>query len=201
MLIFVFSKLYTCTDKVHNLLKKDLRKLILFAVKENHFIFHNNVYNQSVAMGSPLGPLLASIFMFHFETNALDNYLEIIPIMYRHYIDDCFFFIFTSQKSSDVFFEYLNKLHPNIKLTKQDKHDNILPFLDVLITRDNDGLLNTSIYKKPTFSGLYTKWTSYVPKQVKVNPLITLLNRALHIFVLAKVYSTRNSITLRIVYQ
>ena len=95
-------------------------------------------------MGSPLGPLLAYIFMSHFETNAIDNYLGILPDMYRRYVEDCFL-IFNSQKSSDVFFEYLNKLHPNIKYTKQDEHDNTLPFLDVLITRDIDGLLNTSI--------------------------------------------------------
>ena len=163
------SKLYAGTDKVHNLLKTDFRELILVAVKENHFIFNNNFYDQldGVAMGSPLGPLLVNIFMSHFETNAIDNDLGIIPDMY---IDDCFF-IFTSQKSSDVFFENINKLHPNIKFTKQE-HDNILPFLDVLITRDNDGLLNTSIYKKPTFSGLYIKWTSFVHKQVKVILLI-----------------------------
>ena len=76
-----------------------------------------------------------------------------------------------------MYFEYLNKLHPNIKFTKQDELDNTLPFLDVLITRD-DGLLNTSIYEKPTFSGLRTKWTSFVPK---VNLLISLLSRAWHI--------------------
>ena len=87
------SKLYAGTDKVHNLLKTDFRELILFAVKENHFIFNNNFYDQldGVAMGSPLGPLLVNIFMSHFETNAIDNYLGIIPDMY---IDDCFFYFY-----------------------------------------------------------------------------------------------------------
>ena len=63
-------------------------------------IFNNNFYDQidGVAMGSPLGPLLAYIFMSHFETNAIDNYLGILPDMYRHYVEDCFL-IFNSQKS------------------------------------------------------------------------------------------------------
>ena len=36
---------------MHKLLKKDLRKLILFAVKEDHCIFNNNDQIDGVAMG------------------------------------------------------------------------------------------------------------------------------------------------------
>ena len=46
-------------------------KLLSFAAKNCHFTFNNRIYQQidGVAMGSPLGPLFANIFMsFHEKT-------------------------------------------------------------------------------------------------------------------------------------
>ena len=45
--------------------KKELRKLLLFATSQTHFLFNGKFYNQidGVAMGSPLAPVLANIFM------------------------------------------------------------------------------------------------------------------------------------------
>ena len=48
-----------------------------------------------VAMGNPLGPTLANLFLCHHETNWLSNYcpLEFKPVLYRRYIDDNLFTI------------------------------------------------------------------------------------------------------------
>ena len=48
-----------------NITKKELKKLFLFATSQTHFIFNSKSYNQIdiVAMGSPLAPVLANIFM------------------------------------------------------------------------------------------------------------------------------------------
>ena len=48
-----------------NITKKELKKLFLFATSQTHFIFNSKFYNQidGVAMGSPLAPVLANIFM------------------------------------------------------------------------------------------------------------------------------------------
>ena len=45
--------------------KKELKKLFLFATSLTHLIFNSKFYNQidEVAMGSPLAPVLANIFM------------------------------------------------------------------------------------------------------------------------------------------
>ena len=50
-----------------------LKDLVQFVTKKSHFLFDGKFYDQidGVAMGSPLGPVLANIFMCHFEENWL----------------------------------------------------------------------------------------------------------------------------------
>ena len=52
-----------------------LRKLMEFATKKSHFLFDGKYYDQidGVAMGSPLGPVSANIFMCDFEEKWLLN--------------------------------------------------------------------------------------------------------------------------------
>ena len=52
-----------------------LRKLMEFATKKGHFLFDGKYYDQidGVAMGSPLGPVSANIFMCDFEEKWLLN--------------------------------------------------------------------------------------------------------------------------------
>ena len=128
-------------------------------------------------MGSPLGPILANIFMCNFETGALAQYLGTLPLNYYRYVDDCFL-VFGSRAQCDVFFNYLNSRHPNIKFTKEVENDNSLPFLDIKITRNEELLISTSVYHKPTFSGLYLQWKSFVPKHYKISLVYCLLFRA-----------------------
>ena len=54
--------------------------------------------------------------------------------------------------------------------------DNKLPFLDILVTREAT-TFTTNIYKKPTFSGLYTNFQSYLPESYKKGLIFTLLFR------------------------
>ena len=56
-----------------NITKKELKKLFLFATSQTHFIFNGKFYNQidGVAMGSPLAPVLANIFMGFYESTWL----------------------------------------------------------------------------------------------------------------------------------
>ena len=47
------------------LARNQLKELFFFAKSQTHFIFNSTFYNQidGVAMGSPLAPVLANIFM------------------------------------------------------------------------------------------------------------------------------------------
>ena len=56
---------------------KDLCELLKLATTESSFTFDNKLYKQidGVAMGSPLGPILAHAFLCHYEKIGLINVL------------------------------------------------------------------------------------------------------------------------------
>ena len=74
--------------------KAQMRKLFHFATAQTHFAYNNQYYDQvdGVAMGSPLGPVLANLFMSNFEKTWLaeHNGTEYSPIFYKRYVDDIF---------------------------------------------------------------------------------------------------------------
>ena len=98
------DKLFTNCNKVHNLTRRQLKKLLIHAVKQNHFMFEGKMFDQidGVAMGSSLGPILANIFMTHFELKALSGYKGQLPSIYRGYVDDTFL-IFDKQTNMELF--------------------------------------------------------------------------------------------------
>ena len=59
-----------------NITRKELKKLFLSATSHTHFIFKSKLFNQldGVAMGSPLAPVLANIFMSFHESKWLNEY-------------------------------------------------------------------------------------------------------------------------------
>ena len=50
-----------------------MRDLILLCTKNVHFTFNNDIYKQTdgVALGSPLGPVLAGIIMAELENTVV----------------------------------------------------------------------------------------------------------------------------------
>ena len=88
------------------------------------------------------------------------------PVMYCRYVDDIFL-AFQSKDDVDRFFQWMNDQYPQIKFTLEEETNNQISFLDVLVHRHPNGEISTSVYRKPTFSGLYLKWDSFVPKRFK----------------------------------
>ena len=101
------------------------------------------------------------------------------PLMYRRYVDDCFL-LFKSSDHVPLFLSYLNRQHPNISFSSELEKDGKLPFLDVEITRSN-GRFSTSVYRKPTFSGLFPNFHSFVPSVYKRSLVCCLLHRIFHL--------------------
>ena len=135
---------------------------------------HRKSYNGSPQTGSHLLRAqttlhyLANIFMSHFEDKALNKYDGNLPLFYKRYVDDTFV-VFNDREDCELFFEYFNTQHKNIKFTLEHEQSDCISFLDVLVSRNEEGTIETSLYRKKTFSGLYMKFDSFVPQHFKKN--------------------------------
>ena len=153
-----------------------LKELLTFSTKNVKFLFDNEWYvqNDGVAMGSPLAPTLASIFLMNFE-KAFSNNSNFMPRIYKRYVDDTFM-VFENSDHIDQFLDFVNSLHPNIKFTYEKEINNRLSFLDVLIHKTSSKF-QTSTFKKATDTGLYTTPMSFCDPKYKRNLLYNLINR------------------------
>ena len=101
---------------------------------------------------------------------------EFKPVIYGRYVDDTSL-LFRSKHHIKKFHNFSNRQRRNIKFTSETENENSILFLDIKITRDNNKFM-TSVYRKPTFSGVFTNFGSFIPKSYKYNLLFTLLHRA-----------------------
>ena len=87
-------------------------------------LFNSKFYNQidGVAMGSPLAPVLADIFMGFYESKLLNEYNLNKAKFYLRYVDDIPA-AFNNEQDSSHLLNFLNNRHLNIKFTieKQKK--------------------------------------------------------------------------------
>ena len=98
-------------------------------------------------------------------------------------IDVTLMTVFFSSKSSDnvpLFLNYLNHQHPNISFTSELEKDGKLAFLNVEISHSN-GKFSTSLYRKPTFTGLFTHFHSFIPLAYKRSLVSCLLHRIINL--------------------
>ena len=109
--------------------KHELKQLFEIATKETHFLFKGQYYDQidGVAMGSPLAPILANLFMGHNEKIWINRYKRSKPYFYKRYVDDIFA-VFDDERQANEFFKYINNRHPNIKFTMETEQNKQIPF-------------------------------------------------------------------------
>ena len=139
-------------------------------------MFEGKFYDQldGVAMGSPLSPVLANLFMGYHEQKWLESFEECELILYRKYVDDIIC-LFNSESDADKFFVFLNQWHPKIKFTIEKQTENQLSFLDLLITCNEENFL-TSVYRKKHSIDLYTNYLSFTPFSYKIGLVKTLFH-------------------------
>ena len=157
-------------------------ELLTLAAYESFFIFDQVMYRQidGVAMGSPLGSILAYVFLCRFEKQWLSECPpDILPKVFKRYVDDIFG-MFLCQSHLKDFVNYMNTKHPNIKFTSEFEENDFFPFLDVKITRSNNWLV-TSVFRKVAFSGVFTNFKSFMHVAYKFGLVYTLLHRSFSI--------------------
>ena len=155
-------------------------ELLRLCVNHNYFQFEDKFYRQKfgIAMGSPLSPVLANLFMEYIESELLPNISD-KPVLWLRYVDDILF-AWPDNLDFSQFFNQVNSLVPSIKFTCEWEQDDSIPFLDTTIHRLTSGF-SFAIYRKPTHSNQFIHFFSWHPDHVKKGALHTLLLRAYRI--------------------
>ena len=165
-----------------NMTIKHIIKLLEFCLRNTYFVFQGQHYEQveGAAMWSPLSPIVANIYMKHFETKALET-AQHPPSLWKRFVDDTFAILDTTHK--EEFFQHINAIEEKIQFTAENTRANgSLPFLDTLVTSKRDESLSTSIYRKPTHTNQYLQWNSHHAIANKYSVINSLLHRAKYIF-------------------
>ena len=177
------KKLFKTPDTlVKGISENDFCSSLNSATNDSFFTFNNKFCIQvgGAAMGSPLGPILANIFISHHQENWLNKCpIEFKPCLYRRCVDDIFV-LFELSESADLFLKYMFSKHQNINFTVKQGNVGSLSSLGVKICRKNRKFV-TSVYRKPIFSGVFTNYESFIPMYQKRGLLHTLLHRSFSI--------------------
>ncbi|XP_063386884.1 uncharacterized protein LOC134672866 [Cydia fagiglandana] len=158
----------------------EYKGLIEFCLTSGYFVWRGEHYLQieGVAMGSPIAPVVANIFMEEFEQRALESCPH-KPRLWWRYVDDVFAVV--SHNDLDPLLVHLNERHAKIKFTIEKECNGALPFLDVLVQRDEHGRLTHKVYRKSTHTDRYLQADSHHhPAHLSSVPR-ALINRALRL--------------------
>nr|VZI40380.1 unnamed protein product [Spirometra erinaceieuropaei] len=123
-------------------------------------------------MGSPISGLIAEAVLQELEKRLFGEYK---PKFWARYVDDTFVII--DQDKSSYYEELLNSVIPDLQFTMEEEMKSKLSFLDVLICRQPDGKLATSVYRKPTNTLQMLSYNSNHPLQHKRSCVRTLYRR------------------------
>ena len=157
---------------------KHIISLLEFCLKSTCFVFQGQYYEQveGAAMGNPLCPIVANIFMEKLETEALETAPH-LPSLWKRFVDDTF--VILEAQYNDEFFQHINSIDENIKFTAETtKAHGSMPFLDTLVTPQSNGSLSTTVYRKSTHTNQYLQWDSHHIISNKYSVISSLLHRA-----------------------
>ena len=165
-------------NTTHNLdlTRTDLLDLLSVATKGQLFQFNGALYKQTdgVALGSPLGPLLANVFMSSIE-DTLERQGK-LPSFYCRYVDDTLT-VMPDLATATTFLHTLNSAHTSVKFTMEVEKNCKLPFFGTKLL-NHAPRIETEIYVKQTNTGLLLHYQSHVDSRYKRSLLTTMLDRA-----------------------
>ena len=158
-----------------------ITSLLEFCLTQTYFLFQGkyNQQTQGAAMGSPISPIIANIFMEEFEVKALQSFPN-PPSMWLRFVDDTF--VINKAEHSQDLLQHINNQDPHIQFTVEPSQQGSLPFLDTLVTIQPDNTLSTSVYRKPTHTDQYLHWDSNHHITAKHSVYNTLAHRAKNSF-------------------
>ena len=164
-----------CLDmlKDHNTLTSELEQhitnILTHILTKNAFTFNDEHFLQihGTAMGSPMAPTYANIFMAVLEKELLLKAPNgLIPIEWIRFIDDIFAIWTHGIDKLQHFLTYINEFHPTIKFDYIYSLETV-NFLDTTIYINSNNKLESDLYIKPTDRTLLLHNNSFHPQSCK----------------------------------
>ena len=156
-------------------------ELIELCTKDMFFQFNNEFYEQiyGFAMGNPLSPVLAGLFLEHVETEILPKYTGIKPVFWKRYVDDIISLV-PPEFDLNKYMHFINNIYPSLKFTFEWEMNGQIPFLDVNIFNLGHEL-KFSVYRKFADYSSYLHFFAYTSTTIKIGLVVSLFLRALRV--------------------
>ena len=160
--------------------KADYLNLVYKCMKFGCFTFNGDEYVQhsGLAMGSPLSPVAACLYMEWLEFN---KYQKIMcqDVLWLRYVDDILV-IAPQTMDLDDKLQKLNSVDPNIQLTIEKEKEGSIPFLDTELVRMGHSI-KFKVYRKPTNREDYVHYFSGHNDRIKRGIVLGFFLRALRV--------------------
>ena len=104
------------------LMVQNIIELLGFCLHNTYFSSQNKIYEQvgGVAMGSPVSPIVANLYMKNFKKKGLKT--TSTPRLWMRYVDDTFVIKRENQKQNIL--DQINNIGPGIKFTVEGNQEN-----------------------------------------------------------------------------
>lgn len=158
--------------------KQDILASLKTCLEQNYFEFNGTIYSskEGLIMGNPLSPLLAEIFMDSLENKISKHPLFSKFVYWYRYVDDILACFTGTDRQLQLFLDYINNIHPNIKFTIEIENNNSINFLDLTISRKENKHV-FSIFHKPTHTDTTIHKSSCHPTQHKHAAFYSMIHR------------------------
>ena len=136
-------------------------------------------------MGSPVSPVIANMYLEHFESLAIST-SPTLTTWWLRYVDD----IYRATRKDQVnqLQEHLNSIDPHIKFTIELPGMDGVPFIDTL-TKPTPNSIESTVYRKPTHTDRYLDYNSNHPISAQLSVIHTLIHRAKQAFSTPEFYT------------
>ena len=133
----------------------DNMELLQFVITTTYFSFRGTIYQQKfgTAMGRPVTPVIANLFRKWPEQQAIVT-LQVTcqPWLWKRYVD--YVMEIVKEGCGQQLTVHLNTIGTTARtmFTYEDEMEGLLPFIDALVVRKQDGTTKLLVYRKKTYT-------------------------------------------------